>query len=139
MSAPQRLRPEPADQANAADPVEAPASGLPESFRPADAEDRVPALLGYALAVEAGTPLTAEAAAARRAEAGRLMQDWAYRHLHNHLERIRADAAREALAGQRPPPGFLTLVGAVLAGLALFAALAWVALAFGLPLPLPRG
>lgn len=142
MSAPQRIRPESAAQADSADQTESPASGLPEGFRPAAGEDRLPALLSYALAVESGTAPTAEAAPARRAEAERLMQDWAYRHLHNHLERLRAEAAREALAGQRPPPGFLTLVAAVLAGLLLFAALAWVALAFGLhlpALPFPQG
>lgn len=142
MSAPQRIRPDSAAQAASADQTESLASGLPEGFRPTAAEDRLPALLGYALAVDSGTAPTAEAAPARRAEAERLMQDWAFRHLHNHVERLRAEAAREALAGQLPPPGFLTLVAAVLVGLVLFAALAWVAMAFGLhlpALPLPHG
>lgn len=139
MSAPQRLRPEPTAPADSAEPTAIPASGLPEGFRPAPGEDRLPALLGYALAVEADGTATADAAPARRAEAERLMQDWAFRHLHNHLERIRAEAAREALAGQPAPAGFLTVLAAVLAGLALFGALAWVAQAFGLPLPFPRG
>ncbi|PHK96674.1 hypothetical protein CR162_01805 [Pseudoroseomonas rhizosphaerae] len=139
MSAPQRLRPEPAAQADSATPTAISASGLPEGFRPTGAEDRLPSLLSYALAVDAGTDPTPEAAPARRAEAERLLHDWAYRRLHNQLERIRAEAAREALAGQRQPAGFMTVLAAVLAGLALFALLAWLAQAFGLSLPLPRG
>lgn len=138
MSAPQRLRPEPAAQANPAATTDPAASALPEGFRAGPGEDRLPGLVGYALAIEAGLPAGAEDPPARRAEADRLLQDWAFRHLHNHLERIRADAAREALAGQRRPAGFLTMLGAVLAGLILSAGLVWLALHLGVLPPFGR-
>ncbi|HWL83628.1 MAG TPA: hypothetical protein VNR89_21960 [Roseomonas sp.] len=104
---------------------------LPEGFRPTSPEDRLPALLAYGLAAAAGTPRPDEAPA-RRAEAGRALEEWAYRHLHNQAETLRREGAREALAGLRQPPGFGKLVLAGLVSLLLAALIGWGALRLGL-------
>lgn len=157
MSAPFPLRPEPlpgqtaashpsASEAlppNASAPLvpaatEAAANpALPEAWRPDPAGDRLPALLGFALAVEKAavtTPLRVEDIPARRAEADRLLTEWAFRHLHNRLDEIRRDAVAEALARQPRPPGFATLLLANLLALALVGGALWLAGA-GIALP----
>jgi len=121
-----------ANAAHEAAPTPAPADALPEGFRPAGPEDRLPALLAYGLAAASGTPPRSEDAPARRAEATRALEEWAYRHLHNQAEVLRREGAREALAGLRQPPGFATLVLAGLVSLLLAALIAWGALRLGL-------
>lgn len=106
---------------------------LPAGFRPLAGEDRLPPLLGYALAVEAGKPLRPEDAPARRSEAERLLSEWAFRHLHNRLEDIRAEAAAEARAQLPRPPGLAKLVLANLLALILLGAALWALAVAGLP------
>jgi hypothetical protein len=112
-----------------------PAAALPEAWRPAPAEDRLPALLGFALAAEAGGPLRPEEAPARRAEAERLLTEWAFRHLHNRLDEIRREAVAEAQARQPRPPGFATLLLANLVALVIAGGAWWLALRSGLGFP----
>jgi hypothetical protein len=112
-----------------------PAAALPEGWRPGPAEDRLPALLGFALAAEAGGPLRAEEAPARRAEAERLMTEWAFRHLHNRLDEIRREAVAEAQARQPRPPGFATLLLANLLALAIAGGAWWLAVRGGFAFP----
>lgn len=91
--------------------------------------ERMEALLAFALAAEAAdpSPPPAELVARRRAEADRLLTDQAFRLLHNRVEEIRAIATAEALRGLRAPPGFVTLVLAVLVGLGLAAGAVFLA------------
>lgn len=135
MSATHPFQKEPA--ADHAAPSAAPASLLPEGFRSSSPEDRVPLLLAYALEVAAGEPPRAEDAPSRRAEAEATLSEWAFRHLHNHLAEIRAEAAREALKRQPAPPGFLAMVGAGLCAILIAAFLAWGMSRLGL-LSLPQ-
>ncbi|MXP61945.1 hypothetical protein E0493_01095 [Roseomonas sp. M0104] len=120
-----------AEAASDAAPPPASADTLPEGFRPAGAEDRLPVLLAYGLAAAAGSPRPEEAPA-RRAEAERALEEWAFRHLHNQAEVLRREGAREAIAGLRQPPGFGKLVLAGLVSLLLAALIAWGALRLGL-------
>ncbi|MDJ0387148.1 hypothetical protein QMO56_03390 [Roseomonas sp. E05] len=122
------------DEARAASdaaPTPLPADTLPEGFRPASPEERLPVLLAYGLAAADGTPRPEEAPA-RRAEAERALEEWAFRHLHNQAEILRREGAREALAGLRQPPGFGKLVLAGLVSLLLAALIGWGALRLGL-------
>ena len=103
----------------------------PAAFRLGDtAEDRLIGQVAFALAAEAGpgSAQSREAIEALRAQASTALSDFAFRYLHNRAEEIRREAAREATAAARKPPGFLTLVLANLIALALAGA-AGVALA----------
>ena len=128
MTVPLPIRPDSPGPASSAPP----AIALPEGWTPASPEDRLPALLAYALTVEAGVPPRPAEAAPRKAEAARLLHDWAFRHLHNQVQDIRTDAEREALSRLRQPPGFLTLVAAGLVSTLITAGLAWGAVLAGL-------
>ncbi|WP_111396836.1 hypothetical protein [Humitalea rosea] len=85
--------------------------------------ERIEALLAFALSAEGAdpAPLAADVMARRRAEADRLLTEHAFRLLHNRVEEIRGTATAEALRGLRAPPGFVTLVLAVLVGLGVAA------------------
>ncbi|ONG47374.1 hypothetical protein BKE38_23420 [Pseudoroseomonas deserti] len=141
MSAPHPLRPDAASDAGSdvsavsSSPGAKPpqASALPPGWRElalAPGGDRVTALLAFALAQDAGDE-AATRLPQRRAEAEKLLGDWSFRHLHNHAESIRQEAARGALAGMKSPPGFLTLVVAGFVATLLAGGLGWVAITAG--------
>jgi len=85
-------------------------------------EERLDALLAFALAAEAGQPATPGVIVARGEEASRLLTEHAYRLLHNHLGEIRREAVAEHMAALRPPLGFWGVSAACLAACAVFGA-----------------
>lgn len=94
----------------------------PAAFRLGDgAEDRLIGQVAFALAAEAGagSAPNREAIEALRAQASVALSDFAFRYLHNRAEEIRREAAQEAAATARRPPGFLALVLANLIALAI--------------------
>lgn len=70
-------------------------------------DDRLRNLLAFAMAVEAARPLEPEALR-RKAEAE--LQAHAFRTLHNQVEAIRLDAARDQMTRLRRGPGFLAML-----------------------------
>ncbi|NKC30279.1 hypothetical protein [Falsiroseomonas selenitidurans] len=100
----------------------APDGALPclEDFLTGEPEQELRDLLAFAMAVQAGQP-TVPAALRGRADAA--LAAHALRHMHNQIESIRLDAAREQMARMRRGPGFTSLVMANLLALALAALL----------------
>ncbi|MGX9965110.1 hypothetical protein ACVFYP_17400 [Roseomonas sp. F4] len=92
-----------------------------EAFLSGQPDERLRDLLAFALAVETGPPADRDAL---RAKAEAELDAMAFRRLHNQVEAIRLEAAREQLAGLRGGPGFLRLVAAQLVALGLVAGLA---------------
>lgn len=85
--------------------------------------------LAFALAIERSEPATPEAVARLRQDADRVLADFAFRYLHNHIDEIRRDAVAEQLGRLRQPPGFGRLVAASLLGGGVIAAAGlWLAL-----------
>ncbi|TDH64473.1 hypothetical protein E2C06_00575 [Dankookia rubra] len=92
-------------------------------------EDRVLNLLAFAIATEAGHPLTPEGIEQSRQAAGSALSDHAFRYLHNTIDQIRREAAAEQLAKLPRPPGFGAILLANLVALAIAGGLAaWLAL-----------
>lgn len=92
-------------------------------------EDRVLDLLAFAIATEAGHPLTPEGLERSRQAAQSALSDHAFRYLHNSIDDIRREAAAEQLAKLPRPPGFGTILLANLIALAIAGILgAWLAL-----------
>jgi len=92
-------------------------------------EERILGLLAFAIATEAGHPLTAEGVEQSRQVAGSALSDHAFRYLHNSIDEIRREAAAEQLAKLPRPPGFGTILLANLVALAIAGGLAtWLAL-----------
>ncbi|NKE47889.1 hypothetical protein HB662_24140 [Roseomonas frigidaquae] len=87
-----------------------------EDFITDRADDRLRDLLAFAMAVEAARPTEPEALR-RKAEAD--LQAHAFRTLHNQVETIRLEAAKEQIGRLRRGPGFLKLVLANLLAIAL--------------------
>ncbi|MBU8537953.1 hypothetical protein [Falsiroseomonas tokyonensis] len=92
-----------------------------EDFVTGAAEHRLRDLLAFALAVEAARPTEREAL---RGKAEAELQAHAFRTLHNQVEAIRLEAARDQLARLRGGPGFLKLVLANLVALGLLGGIA---------------
>jgi hypothetical protein len=88
-------------------------------------EDRLTDLLAFGLAADRGEPATPETVERTRQEAAAAMSDFAFRYLHNTVEQVRRDAVSEHLGRLRQPPGFLTLVLANLAALAVAGVAGW--------------
>ncbi|MBL6455936.1 hypothetical protein JMJ55_11425 [Belnapia sp. T6] len=98
----------------------------PAAFR---CEDRLTGLLAFALAAERGEPAAPEAVSRLQREAEAALCDHALRYLHNNVERLRQEAVAEQLGRLRRPPGFLRLMAANLAAMALVAlAGGWLAM-----------
>jgi phytoene dehydrogenase-like protein len=107
----------------------------PSAFRAGPAEDALRDALGYGLYARAaeegreqmrmpGEAASAELVERYRAQATADLHAFAFRYLHNHAEQIRQDAIREQLGQFRRPPGFLKLMLATIAGVAV-AGVAW--------------
>ncbi len=91
-----------------------------EDFLSGRPDDRLRDLLAFALAVEAGPPMDRPALHAR-AEAE--LEAMAFRRLHNQVETIRLEAAREQILRLRGGPGLATLILGNLIALGLVAGL----------------
>lgn len=114
----------------------------PSAFRSGDPDEALQDSLSYGLYARAaedgreparapGEAATLEMIARYRAQATADLHAYAFRYLHNHAEQIRHDAIREHLGHVRRPPGFLklvvaTIVGVLVAGAIIQAALPWV-------------
>lgn len=122
-------RGEPKGGASAATPEATHLLPGPAAYRSGDgAEDILIAQVAFALAVETGShpSATAEARDALRSRAVTALSDFAFRYLHNRIEDIRREAAAEATARVRRPPGFAMLVLANLVALAIAAGAAFI-------------
>jgi hypothetical protein len=116
----------------------APAAPCLQDFLTGREDDRLRDLLAFAMAVEAGRPADPEAL---RNKAEAELQAHAFRTLHNQVETIRIEAAREQLLRGRRSLGFTgSFVASLLALLfaAAIALLLWSQRANLLPL-LPPG
>jgi hypothetical protein len=101
----------------------APAMAL---YRDADPAAPTVGLIAFALhcqaAVEGRVPQDGPARFRQQADA--MFRTDAFRYLHNRVEELRREAASQALAGTRRPPGFIKLVAASLTAILLAAAAA---------------
>jgi hypothetical protein len=101
-----------------------------DQFLSGKADDRLADLLAFAMAAEAGRPVTPDAVDRLRRAAVAELDQQAFRTLHNRVQEIRREAVAEELTKMRPPPGFLTIVLAVLVALVLAGAGLWFALPY---------
>ncbi len=102
----------------------------PDAFRAGDSEeDRLVAQLAFAMAAERGLAASPETVESLRTQAAATLSAFAFRYLHNRVEEIRREAVAAQLGRIGRPPGFLRLVLANLAALAIAAvAGGWIAL-----------
>lgn len=102
--------------------IEALSAPCLEDFVTDRADDRLRDLLAFAMAVKAAQPAEPEAMR-RKAEAE--LQAHAFRTLHNQVEAIRLDAARDQIAHLRGGASFLKLLLTNLLAMALVLAAAY--------------
>lgn len=90
-------------------------------------ETRIRDLLAFAMAAEAGKPVSPGEIAALRQRAEADLEAHAFRTLHNRVEAIRTEAMQEQAARLRGGPGLLRLILANLISLLIAAGLGWAA------------
>jgi hypothetical protein len=131
MAKTETLRPEasPSLRPEQPRPEQMQSAGLsPAQFLSGREEDRLAELLAFALAAEAGHPVGQEGVERLRRAAASELDRHAFVTLHNRVQEIRREAVAEELAKLRHPPGFVSMVFAVLVALAIAGAAAWFAL-----------